>query len=357
VVIEREAHQFEGRSIAEDVISLQKVNTSLMRQALDNIYWSNNPQKVLNAGGFAKENLEKAMNPDFGQPLLVKNRDEMDSVRFIQTPFIAPQAFEAIDTMRRQIQDRTGINESAGSLNPNNLSNVTQIAIESLNAPALAQSEMMMRNIAVGLEAVFVGILKLLVQYSDQPKIKKINDEWQKFDPRAWDFDMRCIVSLGYGTGGRKEDMQLLTTILGYQKEIIQSFGVDNEFVKPEHLFNTLENLLLSAGISTVGSYFNKPDPQVMAQKQAQQQQTPDPETMKLQQQKELEILKMQTKTQIEDKQMQADLSVQQAELEKKYALEQQKLEFQMQKLKMQLESKFQELELKYSRGVNGNFQ
>lgn len=347
IVVEREAHQFEGRSIAEDVMSLQRVNTSLMRQALDNIYWSNNPQKVLNAGAFTKENLESAMNPDFGQPLIVKNADQMDSVRFIETPFIASNAFEAMDIMRKQIQGRTGINESAGGLNPDNLSNVTQIAIESLNAPALAQSEMMLRNITVGLEKVFMGVLKLLVQYTDQPKIAKINEEWKEFDPRLWDSDMRCVVSFGYGTGGRKEDMQLLTSILTYQKSLIEMFGIDNPFVKPENIYNTLENLLLSAGLPTVSSYFSKPDPQLMQQQAEAKQQQPDPETVKLQQQKEIEVLKMQTQTQIEDKQMQSDLSVQQAELEKKYALENQKLQFENQKLQFEMQKQQDEIALK----------
>lgn len=367
IVVEREAHQFEGRSIAEDVMSLQKVNTSLMRQALDNVYWANNPQKVLNAGAFLSENLEKAMNPDFGQPLIVKNSDQMESVRFIQTPFIAPQAFEAMEVMRQHIQNRTGVNESAGGLNPDNLSNVTQIAIEAINAPALAQSEMMMRNITVGLEKVFMGVLKLLVQYTDQPKIAKVNQEWVQFDPKLWDSDMRCTVSFGYGTGGRKEDMQLLTSILTYQKSLIEMFGMDNPFVKPEHIYNTLENLLLSAGLPTVGSYFAKPNQQEIEQKAQQAQQQPDPETLKLQQQKELEILKMQTQTQIEDKQQQADLSVQQAELEKKYALENQKMQFENQKLQFEMQKqqdeimlKKYEIELRYqsmNRGFNEQIQ
>ena len=72
VKIEREAHQFEGHSVAEDIIPLQLAKTALLRQTLDNVYWANNPQPGVQPDALTTEGLEAVFTPEFGKPITLK---------------------------------------------------------------------------------------------------------------------------------------------------------------------------------------------------------------------------------------------------------------------------------------------
>lgn len=338
IVIEREAHKFEGRSIAEDVMQIQKINTSLIRQALNNVYWSNSPQRVIDRRSIDGEALEKILNPRFGETIFVNGIDKMDAVRFLEVPFVADKALEIRRVMQDELNGRTGINDKAGGLNPDNLANMSQIAIEALNAPALAQTEMMIRNISKGLQEAFSGLLKLVIQNTDKPITAKISESWQVFDPRVWESEMRCTVNVGYGSGGQKEDMQAVTMILQYQKMLIEAFGADNNpFVKASNIYNALEALITSSGVSNVGNFFTKPNDDEIQQQITEKQQSSNPEQMKMEVQKELAMHKTNAQLQIEEAQRQADRDVEQAKFEKDYLLQQQKLEFDKQAKEMEL--------------------
>ena len=56
--------------LADDLMDLQRAETVLMRQTLDNIYWTNNPQPTVQEG--AVINMDAVLNPEFGKPIRVK---------------------------------------------------------------------------------------------------------------------------------------------------------------------------------------------------------------------------------------------------------------------------------------------
>lgn len=314
VVVEREAHQFEGHSVAEDLIDVQRIKTALLRETLDNLYWQNSPQPYVKPG--AVMDLEAVYNPLPRKPVLLKDGyTAADAVQWMPIPFTAERSFGMLEYFDKEAKDRTGITDASGGVDPDALANVSATATALINDAGVAQTELMMRSLVRGIKRAFEGLLRLVVAHADQPRTVRLRGEWHDFDPRAWDADMHFTVNIGLGAGSRERDLTVLQMILQLQQAIIMQAGPSNPLVKPEQLYNTLAKLAETAGFPSADPYFTKPDPQeVQAQLDAQANQ-PTPEQIKAQTAAQLEQIKSQARAQVEEAQMQADLVVKQAEI------------------------------------------
>ncbi len=339
VVAERDAHQFEGHSIAEDVIHQQEINTTLLRQALDNIRWANRPQAAVKLEFV--ENQDAIYQPTFGKPIILKPVASSinDVISWSQTPFIADKAFAAMEAVKQETKERTGITDMAGGVTPEQMQQMSATGAGIISDAAQAQAEMMIRTIARGgIRKAFCGLLKLVVANADQPRTVRLRGKWVQFDPRAWDADMDCEVNIGLGGGSRERDMMLLQMILAQQEKVMAAFGPDNPMVKPDQVYNTLAKMVEIAGFPSPDPYFTKPDPAEIQAKQQEAANQPTPEQVKAESAAQLEQIKAEARGQIEQAQMQADLVVQKAKLDSDAALARQKLEHDLMVKRMQLE-------------------
>ena len=364
LVIERDAHQFEGHSVFEDVKDIQRVNTTILRQTLDNLYATNNPRPTVN---LAAVNGEDAMSGAFGQPIYINDGyDAATAVHWQAVPFFADKSFGMLEYMKQEGEDRTGITDRSGGLDPDALQNVAATTAAILSERGVASADMIVKSVARGIRKAFRGLLKLVIAHADEPRTLQIKGEWVSYDPKVWNVDMDCMVNIGLGGGTKERDMAVLQVIYSLQKELLLSMGPDNPFVKPEQLYNVLEKLTETAGFPSAAPYFTKPDPQEVAQKLQEAKSAPNPEMMKVQAQMQLEQAKLQQQAQIEQMksqaaqakeaaQMQADLQVRaaeahrssigrQEELQAKAALEEQKLAFEREKLALEERIKAAEL-------------
>lgn len=326
VIAEYEAHQFEGHSIAEDLIDIQDINTTLTRQTLDNIYQANDPTPFIQAD--AVEDLDPLFNRVRGKPVLLsQGRSAQEAVQFQPIPFFGDKTWAMKQQIDAEALDRTGISDQSGGLPPEALQNTSATAAMIASDSAMARSEMLVRNLARGgLRKAFRGLLRLVVAHADQPRTIRMRGQWVQVDPRAWDADMDCTVNVGLGSGTRERDMAMLQQILGIQQTVMASLGPMNPLVKPEQLYNTLKKLCETAGFASADPYFTQPDPaEVQKQAEAQANQ-PSPEQMKAEAQMQIEQMKAQARTQVEEAQLQADLKVKQAEIAGQEALEQLKI-------------------------------
>lgn len=319
--MEREAHQFEGHSVAEDLIDVQRIKTALLRETLDNLYWQNSPQPYVQPD--AVMDLEAVYNPLPRKPVLLKSgRSAAEAVQWMPIPFTAEKSFGMLDYFDQEAKDRTGITDASGGIDPDALQNVTAMASSLANDAAVAQTELMMRSLVRGIKRAFEGLLRLVVAHADQPRTVRLRGEWHDFDPRAWDADMHFTVNIGLGAGSRDRDLTVLQMILQLQQAIIASAGPDNPLVKPDQLYNTLAKLAETAGFPSADPYFTKPDPAEVQQRLQAQANQPTPDQikaqemqMKLQAQARVEQVKADARAKVEQAQMQADLVVEQARI------------------------------------------
>ena len=308
-------HQWEGISLADDLMELQRGKTVLLRQTLDNIYWQNNPQPTMQSGSVL--NPDAVYNPEFGLPIEVaKGVDVRAALGFTQVPFVAKDSFSMMSYLDEEAQDRTGVSDASAGLAPDALQNMTAKASSMIEAQGIGQTELMVRTVAEGVRKLFRGLLRMSVRHQDVPRTVRLRKEWVHVDPRHWNADMDCAVNTGLGAGTRERDVQMMQAVLTLQEKLLTTMGADNPFVKPENLYNTLAKLVESAGLKTASMYFTEPDPEEIAARLKQQAEAPNPEQMKIEAQMQLEQAKMQTNTAKEQAQMQADLQVKQAEIE-----------------------------------------
>ncbi|TNE54812.1 MAG: phage portal protein [Sphingomonadales bacterium] len=347
-------HQWEGISLFDDLSDIQQAKTVLLRQTLDNIYWQNNPQPMMQKG--AVMNPDAVYNPEFGLPIEVRDgTDIRAAIGFAPVPFMARDSFGMMDYLDNEATDRTGVSDASSGLAPDALQNMTAKASAMIEQAGIGQTEMMVRTVAEGLRKFFRGLLRLIIRHQDVPRTVRLRDEWVTFDPRDWNSDMDCTVNTGLGAGTRERDMLVMQQVLGLQEKLLSSMGADNPFVKPENLYASLAKLVESAGLKTPGLYFTEPDPEEIKDKMDKAAQKPSPEQIKVQAQMQIEQMKQQTQAAKEKAQMEADLVVKRAEIEaetkrqanelaSKAAIEEQRIAWEREKFAAEMAMKREEM-------------
>lgn len=306
IVSERRPHQWEGNSIPDDVIEIQKVKTVLLRQTMDNLYWQNNLQPVYEEGAII--NPEALLNPEFGRPIRRSQGSSKDAVTYNPVPLVADKSFAMLSYMDEEMTDRTGISDASSGMAPDALQNMTAKASAMVEQAGIGQTEMMVRTIANSLKPVFRGLLKLIIQHQDKPRTVRLRDEWVTFDPRTWNADMDAVVNVGLGAGTRERDMMAMTQVIALQERVLASMGpaVGMQYVSPDNLYNAMAKLIEASGLRSVNLYLSKPDEQAIQQAIQQQSQQPSPEEIKAKAAMELEQVRGQTKMQVEQAKLQA---------------------------------------------------
>lgn len=335
-------HQWEGISLFDDTADIQRVKTVLLRQTLDNLYWQNNPQPIMQDGAIV--NPEAVFNPEFGLPIRARQGvDVRSAYGFSPVPMVADRSFAMLEYMDQEAQERTGVTDASSGLAPDALQNMTAKASAMIEAAGIGQTELMVRTIAEGLRRFFRGILKLVVKHQDVPRTVRLRGEWVQMDPRSWNSDMDCTVNTGLGAGTRERDMQIMQFVMTMQEKIIAGFGPDNPFVKPENLYSALEQLVRAAGLKSPGLYFTEPDPAEIQAKMEAMRNAPSPEMLKaqaeqqkLQAQMQLEQAKIAANRDKEASQMQADLEVERARMQAQMALKDRELAWEREKFQAQ---------------------
>lgn len=331
VKVMTQPHQWEGISLFDDIEEIQRVKTVLLRQTLDNLYWQNNPQPVMQKGAVLNE--DAVFNPEFGLPIRIREGvDARAAYGFTTVPFVAQQSFGMLEYLDREAEDRTGVSDASSGLSPDALQNMTAKASAMIEQAGIGQTELMVRTLAEGLRKFFKLVLKLVVKHQDVPRTVRLRGEWVQMDPRQWNAEMDCSVNTGLGAGTRERDMQVMQFVMGMQEKLLAGFGPDNPFVKPDNVYAALEELVRSAGLKSPALYFTEPDPAEVQAKMEAMANAPDPEQMKAEAQMQLKQMdvqadmqktqaKMQAEANKELSQMQADLQVKQAELAAKKEL------------------------------------
>lgn len=339
------AHQWEGISLADDLMDIQRVKTVLLRQTLDNIYWQNNPQPMMQDG--AVVNPDAVFSPEFGKPIRVREGVNVnEAMGFTQVPFVAQQSFGMLEYLDQEAQDRTGVSDASAGLAPDALQNMTATASEMINQASIGQTEMMVRTVAEGLRQFFRGLLKLTIRHQDIARTVRLRGEWVEFDPRHWNSAMDCTVNVGLGAGTRERDMQMMQFIMGLQEKLLSAFGPQNPFVKPENVWEALSKSVESAGLKTPEMFFTEPDPQeVQALMQAQANQgnaDAEAKMAEAQMDAKIEQQKAQRDAQIKQAEMQAEVQRKREQMQAEMQLRREQMQAEMQLKREQIQAEAQ---------------
>ncbi|MDX1070519.1 phage portal protein [Sinorhizobium medicae] len=333
LIVERRPHQREGNSVTDDMAEIQRVKTVLMRQTLDNLYWQNNQQPIVQEGTIA--NPEAVLNPKFGQPIRVNQGiDVRGAIGYNTVPFVAEQSFGMLSYLDQEATDRTGISDASSGMAPDALQNMTAKASAMIEAAGVGQTELMVRTFAQGLKRVFQGLLRLVIKHQDKPRTVRLRNQWVTFDPRQWNAEMDVTVNTGLGAGTRERDMMMMQVVGAQQEKLLAAYGpVNNPYVSAENIWNSVSRGVEAAGLRTPDLYFTKPTPEQIKQLEQAQASKPDPE-----------MEKVKIKAQADQQKAQLDAQLQREKMQQESQLETQRINQEMALKRYQIE---QEIQLK----------
>jgi hypothetical protein len=207
-----------GLSFYDAVEDLQRINTVLTRQMLDNAYQANIPQKTVVEG---QVNLDDLLNPRVGGVVRVKT---LDAMRVEQTPFIGAQALTLLSHFNQIRDTRTGVTEANSALDADSLSKgkVGSEGVQAMMQVGAQRMRLIARVLAeTGVKRLYKLVLKEVTQYQDRPAQIEVNGRWLNIDPREWKNGFHMQVSVGVGTIEKKQEISNLMLIGQAQQQLI----------------------------------------------------------------------------------------------------------------------------------------
>jgi hypothetical protein len=245
-------HKFYGISLADLVMDLQLIRSTLLRQSLDNLYLTNNSRLVVVEG---QVHLDDLMVSRPGG--LIRARS-LDAVAPLPIAPVGPQAFHMMEFLEGVKENRTGITrynqgQDSGSLNKT-ATGVTKI----MNA-SFARLQLVARMYAeIGLKRLFKLMLRGMVEGGFKKRVVRLRGEWVEIDPSTWNSDMDIEIEVGLGVGQAADRQQEIQNILQIQQLMVQQ-GQGGYLVDPQHVFNAVADLTKTMGVKDVERYFADP--------------------------------------------------------------------------------------------------
>lgn len=317
-------HRAIGRSVAELVMDVQLIKSTLMRQLLDNIYNTNNARVVAVEG---QVNLDDLLTNRPGG--IVRTRTA-GAVQPLQVPEVSSSVFPALNYMDSVREQRTGISKQSMGLDADALQSTTATAVAAMQAASQGKIEMIARVFAeTGVRALFRGILHLVTKYQNKEKIIRLRNQFVPMNPREWESAYDVQINVGLGTAQRDQQIAFLSQIAQKQEQIIAQFGAQNPMVSMSQYRNTLAKIAELSGFKDASQFF-APSEQIDAvlaqQAQAAAQAGPqqDPRVA-------AEMQKMQAELQMEQQKMEMEFQLKREKMAAELELRRQELEFEMQ--------------------------
>lgn len=282
-------HRVIGQSLADQVMDLQLIDSTLLRQALDNLYRTNNPRTYLRDG----VDLDDYLNPQPGGKVSVPGNPN-EYVREATVPFTAGSSLPMLEYLRGMREDRTGVTRYNQGGDADSL-NKTATGVQIITNRADMRIDMIARILAeTFVKPLFMLIDHCVTKYQNKARVIRINQKWVSIDPRQWESNFDMTVNVGLGTGNKDQQLMHLQTILAIQTQAIQmQGGVNGPLVKLPNIYQTVKKITENAGFKSPEQFWTDPNEAAM---QPQQPPPPDPAAMKAQ----AEIQAIEAKTQAE---------------------------------------------------------
>lgn len=316
-------HKVYGLSLADDTLELQKIDTVLWRQTLDNLYKSNNPRPVIAEAAERGDGstLDSLADTAPGAAVYVKIAEML---KYEAVPFTADKSFPMMQLIEQKRAQRTGFSANGNGLDPEAISTSKQMTATQaaqIEDKANGRAEMIARIFAeTGVKRLMRLVLRTLVTYQPRERMIRLRNQWVPMDPRGWSPDMDLTVQVGLGMGNRRENIAQAQAGLQVMAEAAMN-QTSASLITPENAYNMLKKFFGAIGIKNVDDYVTQPD------KDNPPQPPPDPAMIKAQADAEAQKAQLQLATE----KASAELQHKQAESGAKLQMQQQEAALKLQ--------------------------
>ena len=300
-------HKFFGLSIADLIMDLQLIKSTLMRNLMDNMYNQNFGRFTVLEG---QANLDDLLTQRPGGIVRVKSPG---AVQRLDTPTLEPYSFQMLEYLDGIRESRAGISKHSQGLDENALkSHTTATAVAQVMSAAQQRVELIARNFAeTGVKELMRVIYSLVQKNQDKQRVILLRNEWVPVRPDMWRDKMDCTISVGLGNGNRDQQLMHLSAILSFAGQAMQGgMNVVNE----QNMYNIMAAMVKNMGFQNVNDFLTDPS-QVPPQ--------PSPEEMEADAERKIKQGELQIKAaevQIKQQKLQLDAAKLQADTAMKVA-------------------------------------
>ncbi len=300
-------HRHVGLSIADLVMDLQKIRSTLLRSYIDNLYLQNNGRFAISD----RVNLDDMLVSRPGGVVRVEG-DPAGAIMPLVHPSNGAQAIQGLEYIDTQKENRTGVTKYNQGLDSNSL-NKTMGGITQIMGAAQQRIELLARVCAeTGVKDAFLLAHELLQKHSSKALTMKLENKYIDVDPRQWRTRTDMTVAVGLGTGNKDQQLQHLATIMQVQERGLQ-IGITD----PKKIYAAAKRLAENAGFKDGDEFFMEPQPQ---------QPKPDPLMVKAQTEMQIKQQSAQLDAQMSQQKMQADMAMAQQKLQNDMQLAREKM-------------------------------
>ena len=246
-------HKFFGLSVADLVMDLQLIKSTMLRTLLDNAYNQNFGRYAVLEG---QANLDDLLTQRPGGVVRVKSPN---AVTPLPTPPLEPYSFQMLEYLDGVRESRAGVNKYSQGLNDNALtSHTTATAVNSVMTAAQSRVELIARNFAeTGVKDLMKSIYMLLQKNQDKERVIMLRNQWIPVRPDSWRDSYDCTVSVALGNGNKDQQMQHLVTMLQFAGDAMKG-GLS--IVNQKNMYNMGAALIKNMGFQNVSDFLTDPD-------------------------------------------------------------------------------------------------
>ena len=245
-------HKFFGLSVADLVMDLQLIKSTMLRTLLDNAYNQNFGRYAVLEG---QANLDDLLTQRPGGVVRVKSPN---AVTPLPTPALEPYTFQMLEYIDSVRESRAGVSKMSQGMNENALtSHTTATAVNAVMTAAQSRVELIARNFAeTGVKDLMICIYELLYKNQDRERMVMLRNNWVPVRPDVWKDKYDCSVSVALGSGNKDQQMAHLSQMLSFAGEAMKG-GLP--IVNAQNMYNLGAALVRAMGFQNVDDFLTNP--------------------------------------------------------------------------------------------------
>lgn len=190
-------HRHMGNSVADLVFDIQRIKTSILRNGLDSLNFSQRPRNVISS----KVSIDDIMTHVPGSPVRLEEGALPGEGHVMPLPneFVFPQAQEGLRHMDSVVESRVGVNRMFQGIDESNINDHDRVG--QLSTMAAQRVEQIARLFANGVERLFSLAHELVIKSGHKAETVRLSGQWVDIDPTAWKTsrDMRIVAPFAAG--------------------------------------------------------------------------------------------------------------------------------------------------------------
>jgi hypothetical protein len=246
-------HKFFGLSIADLIMDIQLIKSTLMRNLMDNMYNQNFGRYAVLEG---QANLDDLLTQRPGGVVRVKSPN---AIMPLATPQLEQSSFGMLEYLDQLRESRSGVNKYSQGLNENALtSHTTATAVAATMTAAQSRVELIARCFAeTGVKELMKNIYELVLKNQDHERVIMLRNQWVPVRPDMWRDQFDCTVSVAIGSGNKDQQLMHLTSMLQFAGDAMRG-GL--KIVTEKNLYNMGSALIKNMGFQNVQDFLTDPD-------------------------------------------------------------------------------------------------